>query len=177
MDNLIANIAASHKRLTGRNGWGAEQFAVRAAAAEAFADLNGWLPTDDPGRRFDVFSKPDGRYDPRRGATERLDWRVFDHTQFFVWADRPRRAAAIVTQPYNENPNQLPQVFGKLGGKDVVELVWHVPPIITASFHMPGSARFYVLTRPETPAVKWLPEQLVRQTTSYEQCSREGGAL
>jgi hypothetical protein len=154
MDDLIADIERKRRlKNAGRSRLlEFEHEAAKQAAEKAFAGLNGWRPTRRGSDRFDIRSE-DGT--PAWWAALRL----FDHQCFFVWAREPRRTAAVLTQPYGPDPAKLPRVFGKLGGKDKVELVWHAPPVIDASFHYPGATRFYILTRPETPAVKWLPEQ------------------
>jgi hypothetical protein len=153
MDNLIADIERKRRLKNAERSCllNLEHEAAKEAAEKAFAGLNGWRPIDRGGDRFDI------RYED--GTRARGDYPLFDHERVFVWAHEPRRAAAVLTQPYGPDPAKLPRIFGKLGGKDKVELVWHAPPVIDASFHYPGATRFYILTRPETPTVKWLPEQ------------------
>lgn len=137
-------------------------------ALKAFGDLNGWNRTNPSHYGFNLWTSRPEKGELTRayggmGSKAFTPWSfgnsvgdVFDHTRTFRLR---RRAVAVITQPYDHyDLADLPKWWGKLGGKDDVELKWHIPPNSKASCYFPGRCYFLVLTRPDM-TVQWLPEQ------------------
>ena len=127
--------------------------ALRRCAATQFAELNGWHLTR---RGFTEATLArggchDGAYDYGRmpGPHE-----LFDHCVYFREPRRPFRGIAIVTQPYGRTLETAREIAASLG------LIVHAPPILTASWWLPGSTRFFVVTRPGVTQVQFLPDQI-----------------
>jgi hypothetical protein len=130
----------------------------KEAAANAFAELNGWerlsgnrysFSPGDLGKSLAAASRDDGRFPG-------LSSNFFDHPLYFVRRvpeKRVRICAAVVAQPYARNVH------------DDVELLRerfdvHMAPMPYASIHYPGSTLFIVVAERGRAAVRWLPEQL-----------------
>jgi hypothetical protein len=127
---------------------------LKGAAADAFAELNGWKRSpaahrfviEATGRQSEIFYRH-GHYSHA----------FFDHPIKFRERLPPYRPIAIVGQPYDLPRGEI-AFRGKLGTREMEPLDWHVAPGPLASIHFPGSCYFCVVVRRGTP-VKWLPEQ------------------
>jgi hypothetical protein len=124
---------------------------------KAFADLNGWAPTD---RQF-TFDQLAGRAKTcdymempiRYGADE-----VLDH---IFWFRRSRKPIAVVAMPYNGDRARAQQLAAQYG------LIALAPPIANAGWWLPGEngTECFAFVRQGTE-VHWLPEQI--DGTAYE---------
>jgi hypothetical protein len=148
--NLIARQNPHHPKLRLIHAHSRE---LETQAAQGFAALNGWHLTD---REFATGTLARGG--PHVSREEQFNigissHELFDHCVYFRELERPYRAAAIVTQPYNTDLDQARELAAEIG------LALHAPPKPTASWWYPGWARFFCLTRPGHAAVRFLPEQ------------------
>jgi hypothetical protein len=100
------------------------------------------------------------------------DWKLTEALRGFAVADAPEHAdiyphgmhfnrhgrpVAMMSWPYDNKPEEMPVLYGKLGGYNKVRLKWSVPPARFASLYYPRWMSCYILTGPET-VVRWLPE-------------------
>jgi len=133
---------------------------LQKMAIKAFADLNGWRPTEGRSGFYVISNHSDIYLGQNRGYTHAF----FDHHLLFRDLSFPYRPAAVVGQPYDGAFNSTVKkdelkFSGKLGGPEG-ELDWHLPPIPTASIYYPGACMFCVVTR-KGVVPRWLPEQLI----------------
>jgi hypothetical protein len=125
-------------------------------AIDAFCAINDWKLTDAC-RGFAVAETPEQADIYPHGTATIYDFCGFmDHRKHFKRHGRP---VAIMSSPYDTEPDDLPALYGKLGGYNKVALKWSVPPARFASLYYPRWTSCYILTRPETE-VRWLPEQM-----------------
>lgn len=129
---------------------------VRAAWLRSWAKLNGLKLTDSTFCLDTLAANRVHMYDRGPYGCERrcIPGRhpMFDH--WFAFR-RSRRAAAIVTQPYDHVT--LADVQQHIAAKG---LVAYAPPEPNASFHYPGECGFYVIQRADAPPPKWISEQV-----------------
>jgi hypothetical protein len=124
---------------------------LQMRAAAAFARLNGWSHSRS--------SFSEGML--ARNSSQSKRWEMpcpqtlelFDHAAYFRETRAPYRPVAMVGQPYNTDPVRA----GRIAGHHGLEV--HAPPVVTASWWLPGSTAFFCCTRPGTP-VAFLPDQL-----------------
>jgi hypothetical protein len=118
---------------------------IRRNAAHLFGRVNGWRTGKDV-RDFDISD-----IGKRVGSFARLGSDLFDHC---IWYRSIGQCAAIVAQPYpHADDDHAKHVAAKH------RVACHIPPHPRASFHVPGSTKFYVFTLPDHQIV-WLPEQI-----------------
>ena len=155
----IADLHAAFQVPVARDDWRWQRVKQRTirrcqeAAVQAFADLNDWKRVDST-QGFEICDKFGEKYAGYSYGPEN----ILDHRVNFR---RGRQAMASLGQPYKWPWWDMPppQMWGKFGGKDEVELMLHMPPGLLASPYYPLHTCVVVVTRPGTE-VRWLPEQL-----------------
>ena len=121
---------------------------ARRAAMDAFAELNGWRPSEVASYGLSLLGR--GRMSGRICA-DNHDCDLLDHC---VWFREGRRYAAVVGQPYLSAVD-IAEARARLADRG---LVLHLAPDPLASFHYPGWTLFVVVTKPGV-RVRFLPEQ------------------
>jgi hypothetical protein len=89
-------------------------------AIDAFCASNDWKLTEAC-RGFGVATAP-----------EQADY--YPHGRHF---NRHGRPVAIMSPPYDTEPDELPTLYGKLGGYNKVRLKWSIPPARFVSLYDP----------------------------------------
>jgi hypothetical protein len=117
---------------------------------KAFAELNGWMPTD---YQF-TFAQLAGRTRLRNVMEMPIRYGADEVLDHLFWFRRERKPVAVVSQPYHGNREAAQQLAAQHG------LIMQAPPIVNAGWWLPGKngTECFVFVRPDTE-VRGLPAQ------------------
>ena len=117
---------------------------------KAFAELNGWMPTD---YQF-TFAQLAGRTRLRNVMEMPIRYGADEVLDHLFWFRRERKPAAVVSMPYNGDRLRAQELAARYG------LIVLAPPIVNAGWWLPGEngTKCFVFVRQGTE-VHWLPGQ------------------